>query len=144
MSLGRLHNNDPWETTASPARKASFSPRSSQQERLPRCRNIARSLGYSRQAIQRIVDRLTELDYVDSREIPDHARACLLVLTDHGRELYEGAKERREKWSASLMRNISRDQLAVAADTIRQIRLTIEEEIRAGSSSGLDWLIVEE
>lgn len=97
----------------------------------PTVPRIARSLGYTRQAIQRLVDKLNALGFVDTRTNPDHARARLLVLSDEGKRLYENARARREAWATSLVRDIPSEKLAEAVDTIRKLRLTIEEDLRS-------------
>lgn len=55
----------------------------------PTVPRIARSLGHSRQAVQRVVDALVAVDYVRLADNPDHKRARLLVPTEKGRGIRE-------------------------------------------------------
>lgn len=63
---------------------------------------IARQMGLSRQAVQRIADVLVEEGFATFGDNPDHKRAKLVDLSDRGREVLEEADRRHARWSKRL------------------------------------------
>ncbi|GGO91364.1 MarR family winged helix-turn-helix transcriptional regulator [Stakelama pacifica] len=55
--------------------------------------SIARNMGLTRQAVQRIVDLLAERGMVEFRDNPHHRRAKLVLLTEAGIEAVMGAEQ---------------------------------------------------
>src|SRR3712207_5771587 len=64
--------------------------------------HIARNMGLTRQAVQRLVNDLEGLGIVRFGPNPHHQRAKLVLLTDHGTALYEAARERQVPWATAL------------------------------------------
>lgn len=63
---------------------------------------VARSLGLSRQAVQRVADDLVQRGLAAYQPNPDHARAQLLEMTAGGRAAHAEAGRRKALWLASL------------------------------------------
>ena len=72
---------------------------------------IARRMGLSRQAVQRVVNDLYTAGLVDFADNPDHKRAVLVVLTEAGRAAYQQAEARQIDWSNRLSEGLAPDQL---------------------------------
>ena len=63
---------------------------------------VARAVGLSRQAVQRVADDLVRRDLAAYRRNPDHARAQLLDMTAAGRSAHAEAVRRKALWLTSL------------------------------------------
>ncbi len=63
---------------------------------------IARGLGLSRQAVQRVADDLVVRELAAYRRNPEHARAQLLDMTEQGRVAQAEASRRKALWLESL------------------------------------------
>lgn len=63
---------------------------------------VARALGLSRQAVQRVADDLVRRDLAAYRRNPDHARAQLLDMTAAGRSAHAEAVRRKALWLTSV------------------------------------------
>jgi DNA-binding MarR family transcriptional regulator len=94
--------------------------------RPPTVPQIARSLGHSRQAVQRLADALVALGMVDTIDNPDHKRARLLVPTRRGREAYEAADAVSRTWADEVAAGLDPADLAAATRTLREIRNRLE------------------
>lgn len=77
---------------------------------------VARSLGLSRQAVQRVADDLVALGLAVYARNPDHARAQLLALTERGRVTQAQAASRKAVWLASLAEGLTPAWLDMAAE----------------------------
>ena len=78
----------------------------------------ARSLGLSRQAVQRVADDLAELGLAEWLENPEHRRARLLRLTPAGRAAYGEALQRKALWAQGLSEGLTPAWLAVATELL--------------------------
>lgn len=93
---------------------------------------IARQMGLSRQAVQRIADLLVEEGFAAFTDNPDHKRAKLVDLSGRGREVLEEADRRQARWSKRLSASFGAariDQTRWLLRTIRQ-RLDAAERLR--------------
>lgn len=81
---------------------------------------IARQMGLTRQAVQRIANELEEDGLVRFAPNPHHRRAKLVVLTRHGHTAFSAAMERQTPWAAALGKAIPNQMLG---DTIEVIRI---------------------
>ncbi len=79
---------------------------------------IARSLGLTRQAVQRVADDLAELGLAEWLENPEHRRARLLRLTSAGRAAYGEALQRKALWAQGLSEGLTPAWLAVATELL--------------------------
>lgn len=93
----------------------------------PTVPRIGRSLGHSRQVIQRAVTALIERGFVASILNPDHKRAGLLVLTPRGQELKRKADQLAKQRAAPLLRALGFHQVQNNALALRTVREAIEE-----------------
>jgi len=78
----------------------------------------ARSLGLTRQAVQRLADDLAERGLAEWRDNPEHRRARLLQLTPAGRAAYSEALQRKLLWAQGLSEGLSPAWLAVATELL--------------------------
>lgn len=79
---------------------------------------IARSLGLSRQAVQRLADDLVARGLAAWSDNPDHRRARLLGLTDGGREAHAQALRRKGLWAEAMAEGLTPAWLAVATELL--------------------------
>lgn len=78
----------------------------------------ARTLGLSRQAVQRLADDLVERGLAQWAENPEHRRAHLLTLTSEGRAAYGEALQRKASWAQSVAEGLTPAWLAVATELL--------------------------
>ena len=79
---------------------------------------IARSLGLSRQAVQRLADDLVARGLAAWSDNPDHRRARLLALSDAGRQAYAQALQRKGLWAEAMAEGLTPAWLAVATELL--------------------------
>jgi DNA-binding MarR family transcriptional regulator len=89
---------------------------------------IARNMGLTRQAVQRIVNELTAEGALALAPNPHHRRAKLVVLTDRGASLYRAVEKRRLPWARALADAVAPRTLASALATLRALRERLEKE----------------
>lgn len=77
---------------------------------------IARGLGLSRQAVQRVADDLVASGLAVYGRNPDHARAQLLTLTEPGQAVQAQAARRKALWLASLAQGLTPAWLDMATE----------------------------
>lgn len=87
--------------------------------------HLARTLGQSRQGVQRTVNELVASEYVELTPNPHHQRARLLSLTPKGRDAYKRAMELRLDMIESVGESIDDDALQNAIKTLTTIRSQI-------------------
>ena len=88
---------------------------------------IARNMGLTRQAVQRIVNELIGEGVLALAANPHHRRAKLVVMTDRGARLYQAIEKRRLPWAGALVEGLSPRTIASAATTLRALRERLEE-----------------
>lgn len=82
---------------------------------------IARSLGQSRQAVQRITDVMQEdglLRYVAN---PRHKRSPLVVLTDRGLQVYNDLRAVQDPWAIEQTEDIPEEELETSLRVVRRL-----------------------
>lgn len=99
----------------------------------PTVPQIGRSLGHTRQAVQRVVDALAANGFVEFVENPDHKRARRLVVTDRGRAAHAAADARSRQWARQATTGLPPGDLATTIATLRALRVRLET-----SSPGTD------
>src|ERR1700681_3989865 len=87
---------------------------------------IARNMGLTRQAVQRIVNELIADGTLALAPHPHHRRAKLVVLTDKGARLYQAVEKRRVPWATALADGLAPRTLASALTTLRVLRERLE------------------
>jgi DNA-binding MarR family transcriptional regulator len=100
-------------------------------ERPPTVPQIGRSLGHTRQSVQRIADALSARGLLASKENPDHKRAPLLTPTEAGRAAHSRIHERGQAWIGRVTAGIEPDDIARATDVLRALRVRMEADLAA-------------
>ncbi|ORE90486.1 helix-turn-helix domain-containing protein [Aurantimonas sp. 22II-16-19i] len=89
---------------------------------------LARSMGLTRQAVQRVVNELEADGLVAFKANPAHRRAQLVTLTREGRAAYAAADRRQTSWANALAAGFDRAELAAALDLLSAIRGRLEAD----------------
>ncbi len=82
---------------------------------------IARRMGLTRQAVQRVVNDMTERGLIAMIDNPADRRARLVTLTETGRDAYAAAIARQIPWANETGRDIPPARLSDALDVLRMI-----------------------
>lgn len=82
---------------------------------------IARTMGLTRQGVQRTVDELARQGLVTFAENPHHRRAKRVVLTAAGEAAYAAASARQAPWATELGRGLDPAALAEATRILRTL-----------------------
>ncbi len=97
---------------------------------------IARLIGLTRQAVQRIANVLVEEGFAAYGDNPEHKRAKLLQLSDGGREALDEANRRHEDWSRRLAAGFGATPIDTALWLMRNLRERLsasERQLRDGA-----------
>ncbi|MEM7049818.1 MAG: MarR family transcriptional regulator [Acidobacteriota bacterium] len=86
---------------------------------------IARNMGLTRQAVQRIVNSLVDQGLLALSDNPDHQRARLVRLTQRGRKVYGEIMEEQVRWSNELAEGINPRDL----ESARRVMVTLCERL---------------
>jgi DNA-binding MarR family transcriptional regulator len=100
-------------------------------ERPPTVPQIGRSLGHSRQAVQRLVDGLCARGLIKAVDNPDHKRARRLVPTRLGKAAHAQADRRSRTWAARVTQGLTAAEIGSAAATLRKLRHRLESDSAA-------------
>jgi len=87
---------------------------------------IARNMGLTRQAVQRVANVLADAGLVEFAENPDHRRAKLVCLTAGGRAVLEEIDRRQIEWSNRLAGGQDAVELEAALNVMRTLRRRLE------------------
>ena len=82
---------------------------------------IARVLGQSRQAVQRITDVMEKDGLLQYQPNPDHKRSVLVCLTDAGQEAYTALRAVQDPWAIETTEDISAEELEDALNLVRRL-----------------------
>jgi DNA-binding MarR family transcriptional regulator len=82
---------------------------------------IARNMGLTRQAVQRVANDLEEAGFVRFAPNPYHQRAKLVVLTASGTAAYRAATARQAPWANRLAAGLDQRRIRAATTTLRAI-----------------------
>ncbi|QIE89813.1 MarR family winged helix-turn-helix transcriptional regulator [Pseudomonas nitroreducens] len=104
----------------------------------PTVARIARSLGYSRQAVQRVADVLAGDGHVVYAENPHHKVSKLLVATEKGRAAYAQANRESAQWTARISRGLETVELEQTLSVLRQIRRNLEQDKQASAGGAAE------
>ena len=87
---------------------------------------IARAMGLTRQAVQRLVDELEAERVVERVEHPESRRARLVQLTPRGESLYAEMVRRQRPWAARIGAGLPEKQLLAVLEVLRTVRGRLE------------------
>ena len=87
---------------------------------------IARIMGLTRQAVQRLADAMKKDGLLDYQPNPQHKRANHVVLTDKGRDIYSLISEIQIPWANQKSKEINVDDLKTTLITLRNITALLE------------------
>ena len=96
---------------------------------------IARAMGLSRQAVQRVANDLAREGFVGFEDNPEHRRAKLVGLTQKGRESLEEVGRRQARWADGIAEGLSAARLDAAATLLAALRARLEAD---GDRKGVD------
>ena len=82
---------------------------------------IARVLGQSRQAVQRITDVMVEDGLLEYHENPKHKRSVLVLLSNQGKEIYNTLREVQDPWAIDATQDIPVEELETALRLLRRL-----------------------
>ncbi|MGO8908212.1 MAG: MarR family winged helix-turn-helix transcriptional regulator [Bradyrhizobium sp.] len=97
--------------------------------------HIARNMGLTRQAVQRLVNELEDDGLVRFAPNPHHQRAKLVLLTAQGKTTFDAAMKRQEPWASSLADGLKANQIEIAAATLRAVRQRLDAWAEQGGGS---------
>ena len=87
---------------------------------------IARVMGLTRQAVQRLADAMEKEGLLVYQNNPHHKRAKYVVLTETGKEVYFLIGEKQIPWVNQNSREINGDELRTTLSVLRKITLLLE------------------
>jgi len=82
---------------------------------------IARVLGQSRQAVQRITDVMVEDGILAYTPNPKHKRSVLVTLTDQGKDVYNTLREVQDPWAIEATDDVPVEELETALRLVRRL-----------------------
>ncbi|ACL58568.1 MarR family winged helix-turn-helix transcriptional regulator [Methylobacterium nodulans] len=97
---------------------------------------IARAMGLTRQAVQRVADDLERAGHVRFAPNPHHQRSKLVLLTPQGEAAYRAAAERQGPWAEALAQDLDPAALALAAEVLRAVSRRLAETSPANQEAG--------
>lgn len=87
---------------------------------------LARNMGLSRQAVQRLANEMATDGLVRFEDNPHHARARLVVMTAKGADTYRAALALQRRWAAGLADGLANKKIKTAADLLKTLRVRLE------------------
>jgi len=90
--------------------------------------HVARNMGLTRQAVQRLANDLELGDLVRFAPNPHHKRARLLAMTDNGATAFKTAMARQVPWANRLAKGVDPDDIATALRVLVALRRRLEAE----------------
>lgn len=96
----------------------------------PTVPQIGRSLGYARQVIQRAVNELIGVGFIETMPNPNHKRAPLLQITNAGEEFRRISDARVNAIARTLQRYVSEDKCRKLLRELHDLRTNIEDYVR--------------
>ena len=89
---------------------------------------IARSMGLTRQAVQRLANEMEADGLLRFALNPNHQRAKLVVMTPRGQAAYGAAMKRQAPWAQALTQGLTAQQIAGATATLKRLRQRLERD----------------
>ena len=84
--------------------------------------HIARNMGLSRQAVQRLANEMEKDGLVYFAPNPHHERAKLVLLTERGAEVYREAMTRQLPWARKLGAGLETENIEAARWLLHELR----------------------
>lgn len=88
--------------------------------------HIARNMGLSRQAVQRLANEMAKDGLVSFAANPHHARAQLVRMTSKGKAAFDAAMKLQRSWATELARGLSPAAISNAARLLDQVLNRLE------------------
>lgn len=82
---------------------------------------IARVLGQSRQAVQRITDVMEADGLLRYLPNPEHKRSVLVCLTDAGQEVYTSLRSVQDPWAIENTEDVPVEELETSLQLVRRL-----------------------
>ena len=82
---------------------------------------IARTMGLTRQAVQRLVDAMNKESLLEFKSNPDHKKAKLVNLTVKGKEISSKLDKKQIKWAQDSANNLTKKDLDIALSVLKNI-----------------------
>ena len=89
--------------------------------------HIARNMGLTRQAVQRLVNEMEGDGFVTFGTNPHHQRAKLVLLTPRGKAAYASAMKRQRPWADKIAKGLTRKDIDSARSTLAALDLRLSE-----------------
>ena len=89
---------------------------------------IGRTMGQSRQAVQRLVDVMKKDGFLDLVENPNHKRAKYVELTPKAKEIYQRLWEKQVPWANQCSEGIDEEELETTLRVIQKISRKLEDK----------------
>jgi DNA-binding MarR family transcriptional regulator len=87
---------------------------------------IARRMGLTRQAVQRLVDAMNKDGLLLFQQNPDHKRAKLINISNLGKEIFIKLDEKQAKQASAHSSKLSQDELETTLSVLKRISDTID------------------
>ena len=95
--------------------------------------HIARNMGLTRQAVQRLANEMERDGLVRFGANPHHQRAKLVLLTSMGKgAAYDAAMKRQGPWASGLAEGLNVKQIGTAIATLRTLRRLLDGQQERG------------
>src|SRR4051812_25928944 len=99
---------------------------------------IAAWLDLARQGVQRHVNDLTDLGYVESRVNPGHRRSVLIATTSSGAELFDRIRDDELRHLAAMATECTEDDIEAAAKVLKALNRDVRQRmVQLDMSGGL-------
>ena len=96
---------------------------------------IARNMGLTRQAVQRLANEMQADGLVRFAPNPHHQRAKLVLLTAAGKTAFAAVMKRQSTWATELGRGLNAKQIETAAVMLRTIRQRLDDRTENGGDN---------
>ena len=93
---------------------------------------IARTMGLTRQGVQRVVDVLAGQGVLTFAENPYHLRAKLVCLTEHGTHLLQEVSQRQVRWVNRLAQDLAPDEVQAAVHLLDSLTQRLDPSVDSG------------
>ncbi len=88
---------------------------------------IARRMGLTRQAVQRIANQLVQQGLATFVENPEHRGSPILRLTHEGTAIDDAISDRHARWSNQVARNLDERKMKAALEAIHDLLACVED-----------------
>ena len=96
---------------------------------------IARNMGLTRQAVQRLANEMQADGLVRFAPNPHHQRAKLVLLTPAGKTAFAAVMKRQSAWATELGRGLNAKPIETAAVILRTIRQRLDDRTDNGGDN---------